>query len=94
MRGDHRRCALDACVVAARWHEPVRKAGMAAAQAAGDAWAVVSTIENNVQVVWTSNHLGQAKLLLRNVLLSADHLDYPDGRSLVYLVRASDGGLV
>lgn len=94
MRGDHRRCALGACTVSARWHEPVRAAGIAAAQAAGHGWAVVSTIENNVTVVGTSDHLGRAKLLLRTVLLNAGHQDGPEGRGLVYIVRGLDGGFL
>lgn len=96
MHGDHRRCALNACTVAARWHEPVRAAGIAAAQAANARWSIVSTIDNNVavKVVGTSNHLGQAKLLLRTVLVNAGHPDGSHGKGLVYIVRGLDGRLL
>lgn len=94
MRGDHRRCASDACTVSARWHEPVREAGIAAARTAGQVWAVVSTIENAVTVVGTSDHLGRATLLRRAVLLHAGHQDVPSGMGLVYLVRGRDGGFL
>lgn len=91
--GDHRRCEPSACAAAARWHEPVRRAGVEAAAAAGAVWAVVSTLDNRVTVVGTEDHLGRAKTLLRNgALKRAGSPTGPEGRGLVYVVRGSDGG--
>ncbi len=91
--GDHRRCEPSACAAAARWHEPVRRAGVAAARSAGAVWAVVSTIENRVSVVGTEDHLGRAKSLLRiGALKRAGQPLGPEGQGLVYIVRGEDGG--
>lgn len=94
MLGDHRRCDLEACVVAARWHEPVREAGVAAAEAAGAVWAVVSTIENRVDVVGTGDNLGRARTMLVAALTRAGRPFGPDGLGLVYVVRVTDGGFL
>lgn len=92
--GDHRRCLPAQCAWAARWHEPVRRAGMEAARSAGVAWAVVSTIGDRLAVVGTEDHLGRAKSLLRTGALKRAGLptDYT-GKGLVIVVRGSDGGL-
>lgn len=91
--GDHRRCSPSACAAAARWHEPVRRAGVDAARAAGRLWAVVSTIENRVAVVGTADHLGRAKSILRaGTLTRAGFGLGAEGMGLVYVVRATDGG--
>ncbi len=90
--GDHRRCLPSACASAARWHEPVRRAGVEAAHAAGAVWAVVSTLENRITVVGTEDHLGRAKSLLRNgALKRAGSPTGPEGKGLVYVVRGADG---
>lgn len=94
MLGDHRRCAVDACVVAARWHEPVRAAGVLAAEAAGAVWAVVSTVHDRVDVVGTADNLGRARSVLVAALVRAGLPVGPVGLGLVYVVRASDGGFL
>lgn len=81
-------------MVAARWHEPVRRAGVTAARMAGVTWAVVSTIENKVVVVGTENDLDRATALLRvGALRRAGVPVGSEGTGLVYVVRGSDGGL-
>lgn len=92
MRGDHRRCAPSACVVAARWQKEVSDAGMAAAQAAGTVWAVVSTIHNRVDVVGTENHLGRARSILRGNAVRHSGRAPAEVEGMVYVVCGRDGG--
>lgn len=90
--GDHRRCDGPDCAVAARFHLEVRRTGARAAQAAGSLWAVVSIIGDRVSLVGTTDHLGRAKSTLRTPELKRHGLPTgPEGKGLVYVVRAYDG---
>lgn len=85
MNGDHRGCTTSACVVAARWHDELRKA----ARQADAPYAVVSTIHNRVDVVSTSSSIDQARDQRRSYALN--DTEY---MTMVYIVRACDGAFL
>lgn len=86
---------LTICDVVARWFGAVVDAGVAAADAAGNRYGVVSIIGDVLAVVGTEDHLGRAKSLHRSGAVKRAGLNpfTPQAKGLVYVVDR-DGALL